>query len=793
MINPKDFFIRILTIIGLTAISLLYIFPFQEKINLGLDLKGGMYIVLKADTSKIPERCASSRKLFADKEELLVRLIENEIVEEPENEKASVIWGIFSEEELKNKLSGIERLNVADALAIWKKSFKGEAGEAIKVAVEVIRNRIDEFGVKEPTIQIQGDNSLLIQLPGEVDRGNILRLIRQTAFLEFKLVEDDLEKISKALEGNIPEGYELKYYEDKPLLLEKEAAVTGVDLSMAQSSFDSNMLPFVSLNFNRSGAKKFARITRENIGKRLAIVLDGIVKSAPVIRDSITGGNAQITGRFTVEETRDLALVLRAGSLPCPLKLEEERTVGPLLGSDSIRRGLNSIIVGATLVVIFMLFYYLLGGVVAFICLLLDLIFILGGLSLFRATLTLPGIAGMILTLGMAVDANVLIFERIREELRIKKPLSLAVKNGFERARRTIFDANITTLIAAIFLFIFGTGPIKGFATTLSLGIVASVFTSLFVSKTLFYMFLNSGLKNLRMFSFFKAPNINFIKFKNICLLMSLVLIVAGFLSCRSRGEKIWGIDFKGGQILQYKITPAAEIETVRHILRSEGLTDVSLQEFEDIEGGVIIKSKDDITEKAENVLRNNFGDVIRLRVNTIGPTVGVILRKKALKAVALSLLGILLYIAFRFKHFDFALAGVCALFHDVLIALAFVAMFNYEINLLTITAFLTIAGYSINDTIVIYDRIRELTHKAQKLSLKVIINSAINQTLSRTVVTSLTTIMVTVCIFVLGGLSLKGFSFVLLVGFIAGTYSSVYIAAPLVLIFHKFFVRRRR
>ncbi len=792
MINPKDFRIRILTIFGLVAISLLYIFPLHEKINLGLDLKGGMYIVLKADTSNIPERCASPRKLFADKEELLGKLIENKIVEEPKSEKADIIWGIFSENDLKTKISGIEGLNTDAALAVWRKSFKGGVGEAIKVAVEVIRNRIDEFGVKEPTIQIQGDNSLLVQLPGEVDRARVLELIRQTAFLEFKLVEDDPEKLAEALGGNIPEGYELKYYEDKPLLLQKEASVTGIDLSMAQSSFTSNMMPFVSLSFNRSGAKRFAKVTRENTRKRLAIVLDGVVKSAPTINEAIPSGNAQITGRFTVEETQDLALVLRAGSLPCPLDVEEERTVGPLLGSDSIKRGLNSIMVGASLVIIFMLVYYLLGGVVAFICLVLDLLFILAGLSLFRATLTLPGIAGMILTLGMAVDANVLIFERIREELRIKKPLSLAVKNGFDRARRTIFDANITTLIAAIFLFIYGTGPIKGFATTLSLGIVASVFTSVFVSRTIFYIFINAGLKKLKMFRFFKSPNIKFVKYKNICLLISLVLIVFGFVSFKSRNDQIWGIDFKGGQILQYKITPVAEIEEVRSVLREKGLEDVTLQEFEDIEGGVIIKSKYDITGEAEKILRDNFGSVDRLRVNTIGPTVGAVLRKKALLAVSLSLLGILFYIAFRFKHFDFALAGVCALFHDVLIALGFVAMFNYEINLLTITAFLTIAGYSINDTIVIYDRIRELTPKLQKLSLREIINTAINQTLSRTIITSLTTILVTVCIFVLGGLSLKGFSFVLLVGFIAGTYSSVYIAAPLVLIFHKFSFRHK-
>jgi SecD/SecF fusion protein len=717
MIKPKDLKIRILVILGIVVLSILYIFPFKEKINLGLDLKGGMYLVLKVDTSKVPA----------------------------------------------------EKVN-----------------EAAQVALEIIRNRVDEFGVKEPVIQPQGKDSILVQLPGEVDRERALNLIGKVAFLEFKLVEEDEEKLKKALEGKVPPGYQLKYLNDKPLLLEEKAKVTGTDLATAQSDFDANMFPLVTLKFNSQGTKKFAKLTRENVGKRLAIVLDGQVKSAPVIREPILGGDAQITGDFSVQEAQDLALVLRAGALPCPLKIEEEKTVGPLLGSDSVRRGLNSIILGAGLVVVFMIVYYLLGGLVALICIFLDLLFILGGLSLLRATLTLPGIAGMILTLGMAVDANVLIFERIREELKVKKPLSLAVKNGFDRAKRTIFDANITTLIAAIFLFIYGTGPIRGFATTLSLGIIASVFTSVFIGRTIFSIFLNRGLKDFRMFEFLKSPNINFIGLRNIALLSSLILIIFGFINFHSRGDQIWGIDFRGGQVLEYKLWPPVPIGKVREVLTQSGLEQLSLQEFKDIPGGIIIKSKEDITRPLQKVLKDNFEQVTSLGVNTIGPAVGAILRRKAYLAVSLSLLGILIYIAFRFKHFDFALAAVFALFHDVLISIGFVSIFGYEITLLTVTALLTIAGYSVNDTIVIYDRIRELAPKLYKLPLKEVINRAINQTLSRTIITSFTTIFVVICIFILGGLPLRGFSFTLLVGFIAGTYSSIYIASPLVLLFRR-------
>ena len=718
MIKPKDFRLRVIIILGIVILSFFYIWPLTTKINLGLDLKGGMYVVLKVDTSKVP---------------------------------------------------------------------KEKIAQATEVALEVIRNRIDEFGVKEPSIQIQGKDSILVQLPGVVDRERVLKIIGQTAFLEFKLVEDDEKKLKQALEGNIPEGYELKYLDDKPLLLKSEASIKGSDLATATSTFDSNMFPIVTLKFNNEGTKRFAKVTKENVGRRLAIVLDGVVKSAPVIREPILSGDAQITGDFTVQEAQDLALVLRAGALPAPLKIEEERTVGPLLGSDSIRRGLLSIVIGAILVFIFMGSYYFIGGLVAFICLILDLVFVLAGLSLLRATLTLPGIAGMILTLGMAVDANVLVFERIREELKANKPLSLAVKNGFDKAKRTIFDANITTLIAALFLFIYGTGPIRGFATTLSLGIIASIFTSLFVGRTIFYIFLNMGLKRLRMVELVKSPNINFVKFKNICLVISLVLIGMGFFSFKSKGERIWGIDFKGGQLLQYKLQPLSKIEKVRKVLEEEGINNIVLQEFKDIKGGILIKSKSDITQKVEDILKKNFDKVIQLKINTIGPTVGAILRKKAILAVSMSLLGILIYVAFRFKHLDFAIAGIIALFHDVLMSIGFVCLSGYEISLLVITAILTIAGYSINDTIVIYDRIRELTPRMHKVSLREIINSAINQTLSRTIITSFTTILVVMCIFTLGGEALKSFSFTLLAGFIAGTYSSIYIASPLVLAFRKF------
>ena len=716
MIKRADLKLRIIVILGLVAFSIFYVFPLEKNINLGLDLKGGMHVLLRADTSAI-----SSNKI----------------------------------------------------------------PDAIGAAVEKIRNRIDGYGVKETSIQVQGDNSILVQVPGIINR-EIINTLKEVGKLEFKLVERDAEKITQAREGQVPEGYEFKKYEDGYLLLYKEPVMVGSDLSESYLGFNSYGGSEPILCFTPQGSKKFAKVTETNVGEALAIVLDDRIKSAPRIDEPILNGEARIRGDFTLEDARLIVTVLNSGALPIPLMVEEERSVGPLLGSDSIKRGINSIILGAALVVAFVLIYYFLGGVITVICLILDLLFILVGLQLFKGTLTLPGIAGMILTLGMAVDANVLIFERIREEIKLHKPLSIAIKNGFNRAKRTIIDANVTTLIAALFLFIYGTGPIKGFATTLSLGIAASMFTAVFVGRTIFSLLLDLKLKKFSMLSLVSASKINFVKLKGVCIFLSLIAVSIGLVNFYSQGDAVFGIDFKGGQMLEYKISPPADIEELRNVLKKEGYNEVAIQEFKDIVGGVSIKSTSDVASGIDQALKKNFEGVEELKATTVGPAVGKALRKKAYLAIAFALFGILVYVGFRFKHFDFAFAAVIALFHDVLICLGIFCFAGYEVNLLTVTALLTIAGYSINDTIVIYDRIREVSPRLRKTSLGEIVNIAINSTLSRTLITSLTTLMVVISIFCLGGEILKGFSFVLIAGIITGTYSSIYIAAPLVLLFRK-------
>lgn len=693
----------------------------EGKIKLGLDLQGGMHLVLKVDTAKIPEE---ARKDATDR------------------------------------------------------------------ALEVIRNRIDEFGVREPVILRQGRDEIVVQLPGITDRDRALGLIGKTALLEFKLVSDDAEKLNKALQGSVPEGYELqKDEEGNPLLLEKEAALTGAALTTAYISFDQSHFnePYVSLEFNSEGAKKFAKITEANVGKRLAIVLDGKVQSAPVIREAIPSGQAQITGRFTQEEANDLAIVLRVGALPAPVYIEEERTIGPLLGQDSIRDGIKATVIGGVLVALFMLAYYLLAGIIANIALVLNFIILLGALAYFHATLTLPGIAGIILTLGMAVDANVLIYERIREELKAGKLLRQAIPLGYDRAFTAIFDSNITTLIAAFLLFQFGTGPIRGFAVTLSIGIIASMFTAIFVTRVIFELLLRlKGFTKLHMLRLIGDTKIDFIGKRWIFYIVSLAIVVGGLATFFMKGEKSYGIDFTGGQVQEFKFERPIKVEEVRAALKEINLADASIQQVQSEPSELIIRTPQDVTNEISNKFKEAFKDNKSeiVKVEKVGPSVGQQLRMKAIYALLYALLGILIYVGFRFKHFNFALAGVVALFHDVFVAIGLMAFTNREMTLTIVAALLTIAGFSINDTIVIYDRIRENSKLLKKASLPELINISVNQTLSRTILTSFTVLTVVAVLFIYGGEVLNDFAFSLLVGFISGVYSTVYIASPLIIAF---------
>ena len=484
----------------------------QDKIHLGLDLQGGMHLVLEVDVKKAVEshldRVVEDLRHDLRKEKIryleLKRLgIEGIDLTLMRSEDSEMFLDLIRSNyrDYSFESGAASQRGSTYTLTIDDKARTLIMRLAADQALEKIRNRIDQFGVSEPDIRPQENFRILIQLPGVKDPERAKELIGRTALLEFKLLDEE-NSLDAALKGNAPPGSEILYevsIDPKsgqktkiPYLVKKRAPLTGKDLTDARVQIDSQYSePYVSISFNSRGSRLFERITGANIGKRLAIVLDQSVYSAPVIRDKISGGKAQITGRFTMDEARDLAIVLRAGALPAPVKILEERTVGPSLGKDSIQKGKSSMIIGGLVVILFMIIYYGLSGVIANIALLLNVFLIMAGLAFFGATLTLPGIAGIILTIGMCVDANVLVFERIREELRLGKPPRGAIEGGYKKALVTILDANITTFIVALVLFQFGTGPVRGFAVTLSIGIIASFITAVFMTRIVFdYLFI---------------------------------------------------------------------------------------------------------------------------------------------------------------------------------------------------------------------------------------------------------------------------------------------------------------
>jgi len=517
---------RVLAVFGVMIAAVIYVLPTinpsfwpHKKINLGLDLQGGMHLALEVDSDKAVEgtieRIIQEIRSALKNEHIryitLNRMEGNRILIKLEGQQDIDGFDKILDKEFKN-LRILSRSMDGDALTMQIDLPDKETDQIKKLAtdqaLETIRNRIDQFGVSEPDIRRQGDKRILVQLPGIKDTKRAIALIGKTALLEFKLV-DETHDLDAAVKGNVPPGSEVLYgvkidpatkrVYKTPYLLRKRTLLTGANLTDARVQIDSQFNePYVSIDFDKKGGRDFERITEENVKKRLAIVLDNKVYSAPVIQEKISGGKARITGNFTTEEARDLAIALRAGALPAPVNILEERTVGPSLGTDSIRKGLISMCVGGILVILFMVIYYKGSGLIADVALIINILLIAGGLAGFQATLTLPGIAGIILTIGMAVDANVLIFERIREELLIGKTPRAAVDAGYDRATLTILDANVTTLIAALVLFQFGTGPVKGFAVTLSLGVIASLFTALILTRMIFdYYLLKRKTKQL--------------------------------------------------------------------------------------------------------------------------------------------------------------------------------------------------------------------------------------------------------------------------------------------------------
>lgn len=667
-----------------------------------------------------------------------------------------------------------------------------EKSDALNQALTVVRERINKKGIEEAEVRQGGQNRIVLQIPGYADRQAAENLVTQVGYLEFALVADDDAKLGLALKGKQIPGYRLLHLSSKdgtsmryPILVKEKPEFDGSSLRSSSVEFDPNMgKPEVSLNFNSKGTDSFAAVTEQNVGKQLAIILDDRVVSAPVIQTTIFDGRARITGDFDINEARELSLVLNAGALPAKIKVLQSEKISATLGKDSIEKGMKAGVFGVLFVAIFMLVYYRKLGLVAVFSLCFNVVLILGAVVYLKATMTLPGIAGLILTIGMAVDANVLIFERIREELKNGKAAKASVEAGFDKVYWTILDANITTLITSAILYYCGKGPVKGFAVVLMVGIISTLFTALYAGKTILFSLVNMDwfAKNLSLPSIAKEGTaIPFMKFRKKAYAISIAMAVLALTAFFIKGDKKYGVDFSGGGLLELSFQESVSIDELRQKIGQ----DVVIQYFGS-QKEVIIRAKsgqlDTIKEAVANAGLSTHEIV---REEDVGPVVGKELKTSSLWAIVISLLGIMIYITIRFEG-KYSITSIIALVHDVIITAGIYALIGSEFNVPTIAALLTVVGYSLNDTIVVFDRIREQFHQKGRKTFETLIDTAINETLNRSVLTSLTTLFVVISMLLYGGGLVFDFSVTLLVGIIVGTYSSIFVAAPLLIDLNK-------
>lgn len=789
-------------------------------VNLGLDLRGGAHLLAEVRVGDVYETRIESmwpeiRDLLREERGRIgpIRLqgvkdgvLEVRLVEKPEEAEyaASLVRGLARP---VTSLAGVSASDIevttrgADILVTLSEAEKHATDErTLRQALEIVRRRIDEVGTREPTIQRQGSDRILIQVPGIGSAAELKEIIGTTAQLTFQpVVGRTTNPDERPGPGNeiVPSLDEEGVY----YILEKAPVVTGEELVNAQPDFDQNGRPAVAFRFDPAGARKFGDYTAENIGNPFAIVLDGEVISAPVIQAHIASGAGIITGRFTVEESTQLAVLLRAGALPAGLDFLEERTIGPELGADSIEAGKIASVAAFALVLVFMFASYGLFGLFANIALIINVGFIFGLLSVIGATLTLPGIAGIVLTIGMAVDANVLIFERIREEMRTARGPARAIELGYERALSSIMDANITTFITAVILFAMGSGPVRGFAITLGLGIITSVFTAIYVTRLLAVMWFERKRpktvlqgRSLRLVP--KETSFDFFRLWKLWLGISGVMIVLAAASFLTQGLN-FGIDFRGGTTIRTESAQIVDIGTYREAIQPLGLGDISITEVFDPTFGpdknvtMIRVQAQDETESVspatvaaiEAALQEAVPDVVFTSVESVGPKVSGELIQTAAIAVILAMAAVLVYIWLRFE-WQFAVGAVLALVHDVVLTIGVFSELQIQFDLTTIAALLTIVGYSLNDTVVIFDRVRENLRKYKKIPLAEVLNISINETLSRTTMTSLTTLLALLALYFLGGDVIRGFVFAMIWGVIVGTYSSVFMASVMLLWF---------
>lgn len=913
----------------------------DREINLGLDLKGGMNVTMEVSVADVVRQMAgnSTNPVFTKAMDMannkmknsqkdFVTLFGESFAQVDPNAKLSAIFGRM---EMREKI----RPNSTNDEVL--KVVRQECTDAFDRTFNILRNRIDRFGVTQPNItKLATSDRILIELPGIKDPDRVRKLLQGSAKLEFwetykfsdlagifneankrlaglgdvidttakasdsllaKKDSSAVAKVDTAKKSSLAEKLKqdttsagkdqqaARYKKENPLFTylqpayaqqngqmyatnratvgyaaikdtarinammskvasmfprnckfvwtvkpEKEtpevlelmalrstnrentAALGGDVIVEARQDYDQNGRVEVTMGMNNAGAKIWKNLTRDNVGKQVAIVLDGYVYSAPNVNDEIPNGRSSISGNFTVEEGQDLANVLKAGKLPAPARIVQEEIVGPSLGKESINAGFMSFVIAFILVLLYMQFYYSKAGLVANVALIANVFFLIGVLASVGAVLTLPGIAGIVLTLGMAVDANVIIYERIKEELRAGKGLRLAVTDGFHHAYSAIIDGNVTTIITGIVLYIFGSGPIQGFATTLIIGILTSLFSAIFISRLVFESMLNRNVTitfgNKYTINAFTKVNINFIGMRKKLYVVSGVVILIGMISLATKGLN-FGVDFSGGRSYIVKFDQDVNTKDIRQSLTKVFGEAPEVKTIGVNKDRLKITTKflvNDKTEKADSIVENTLYTGLLASYKTklserdfstnnesigiqnsqkVDPTISDDIKQSSVYALLFALLAIFIYIAIRFRKWQYGLGGVTSLFHDSLITISMYSIwygivpFSLEVDQAFIAAVLTIIGYSINDSVIIFDRLREWITLYPKRSLADNMNHGMNSTLGRTVNTSGTTIVTLLAIFLFGGDVIRGFIFALLVGIVVGTYSSIFNATP--------------
>lgn len=789
----------------------------KAKLNLGLDLQGGSYLLLEVDTDalkaeKLNNLLEDTRTTLAGKQIATTGLgLSNGVVtatlanpgQADAAFQALTPLGALQpngarDVVVRSQPGGVINLSLSDqAMAL-------ESSKAVDQSIEIIRRRVDALGTREPSITRQGTNRIVVEAPGESDPEKLKAVIGQTAKLTFQMVDDEVSAEDIAAGRIPPDDVALPNQEGgAPLVVKRRSVVTGEMLTDASQGFDQQSgEPVVNFRFNGLGTRRFAEVTAENIGKRFAIVLDNKIVSAPVIRGAIPGGSGQISGSFTPDSANQLAIVLRAGALPAPLKVEEQRSVGAELGADAVRAGQISAVLGFLVILTFIVLAYgLLFGGVAVAALSVNGLLLIAAMSLTQATLTLPGVAGMILSLALAVDASVLIYERIRDEARAGHSPLAAADHGFQRAMVSIMDANVTTLIAGAIMFQFGAGPVRGFAWSLSIGVFTSVFSAIVVSQVLLGLWFKKAKpkalpiidpqgrrQGWPLIKFVPAQtHFKFTRLAPFAAVVSGALVLASVGSVATTGLN-FGTDFAGGTVIETATAGPAPLAQLRAELGRSGVKDAQVQGFGSPNAALLrFKTPEgaDAMQAANAVktdLAKTFPGIQFTRVEVVGPKVSGELMVSGVTALALAIGLMLLYIWFRFQ-LQFGLGAVIAIFHDLILTVGMLSVLHIEFSMTSIAALLTIIGYSMNEKVITFDRLRENLRKYKRTPLREIIDLSENERLSRTLITGSTALLALAGMLFMGGPTLFPLVFAMVFGIVVGTYSSIYVALPIILV----------